>query len=988
MTSNRRISFWKRVLTVILVLALCVPVNLQAAKVKLNKASIILEQKSAYTLKLTGTKKTVKWASSNKKVASVSSKGKVTAKKPGTATIAAKAGGKKYTCKITVPNAGYSLCKGNTLTIKKTGISGKLKWTSSKKSCVSVNQKGKVKALKAGSSLITAKRGKKVYRVLIRVQKAKLNATGKKLKRNEVYQLKVLNNKNKVKWTSKNKKIAKINQTGMVTGITPGRTIITAKVKQGTLSCTVQVSTKAHQHRYTVKTKQKATCGQKGILEYRCKSCGLHYKEYEYPLPHNFVKTVVKPTCMERGYTKYVCSNNKAHTYVTDYVKATGHSWDTGKVIREASSKKNGEKQYTCKVCGTVKSEPILWNEEKHTLQTDKAVYTEGEDILVTAQGTNSHWVGIYCESDDVGAVSPIYSYYVQDRSTNHQSGKSYIIQNQTSGGRSDVASLPAGKYKIILFKNSLKDVEDYLYITVKEIAGPRLSLDKTVYAPGEKVNVTARGSGEDWVGIYLKTDLPDISLEGGVKSIYWYYVAKDGHISGSTYAINKIGYYNSEREAYKNLPAGEYKAVLFEGSGYDIREEVEFRVEGNTQPMAPVSAEYNLDNQTDGLANGKVTVKLNAEDSSSSEIIMYWADENGPLDSYTSLAKYRVTGKTTVCHMYENTIIPEGATRLLVYTSNVFGVSEQYAEVKLPAGCNFSVGSEQPITEFQMVSDVHITDRTMAESDINYYNNQHFVGMLKDVAANSPNSQAIIINGDIADTGKEAEYLQMKRLMSQVAGIPPIYMSVGNHDLSDTNYDTQARLFIKYANTGTDTVYYDKTINNYHYIFMGSEKQGLRADLSEKQLKWLDTLLAEDTQNDPSKPVFVMLHQSLYNTVAGSFPGQNWDGAGTEGTAQAKELRAILKKYPQVMFFNGHSHWELNSEGCMYERDEELPNIFNTASVGYLWSSYDIITGEYITGSHGYTIKVYNDKVLVMGRDFENGKYIPSAVFVAENYK
>lgn len=46
--------------------------------------------------------KTVKWSTSNKKVATVNSKGKITAKGIGKATITAKVGGKKYTCKITV----------------------------------------------------------------------------------------------------------------------------------------------------------------------------------------------------------------------------------------------------------------------------------------------------------------------------------------------------------------------------------------------------------------------------------------------------------------------------------------------------------------------------------------------------------------------------------------------------------------------------------------------------------------------------------------------------------------------------------------------------------------------------------------------------------------------------------------------------------------------------------------------------------------------
>lgn len=53
-------------------------------------------------LKMQWAKGKVKWSSSNKKVAKVNSKGKVTAKKKGTAKISAKVGGKTYKCKITV----------------------------------------------------------------------------------------------------------------------------------------------------------------------------------------------------------------------------------------------------------------------------------------------------------------------------------------------------------------------------------------------------------------------------------------------------------------------------------------------------------------------------------------------------------------------------------------------------------------------------------------------------------------------------------------------------------------------------------------------------------------------------------------------------------------------------------------------------------------------------------------------------------------------
>ncbi len=72
------------------------------AAVKMNQKTLYLTPKKSYKLKLKGTKKKVTWKSSNKKVATVSKSGKVTARKIGKATIVAKVKGKKYKCKVYV----------------------------------------------------------------------------------------------------------------------------------------------------------------------------------------------------------------------------------------------------------------------------------------------------------------------------------------------------------------------------------------------------------------------------------------------------------------------------------------------------------------------------------------------------------------------------------------------------------------------------------------------------------------------------------------------------------------------------------------------------------------------------------------------------------------------------------------------------------------------------------------------------------------------
>ncbi len=81
-----------------------VPATGKAAKIKLNKKKVSLEIGDSVKLKVKSYKGKVKWSSSKKKVASVSKKGVVKAKKKGKAVITAKAGAKKMKCKITVKN--------------------------------------------------------------------------------------------------------------------------------------------------------------------------------------------------------------------------------------------------------------------------------------------------------------------------------------------------------------------------------------------------------------------------------------------------------------------------------------------------------------------------------------------------------------------------------------------------------------------------------------------------------------------------------------------------------------------------------------------------------------------------------------------------------------------------------------------------------------------------------------------------------------------
>lgn len=66
--------------------------------------SFINKKKSTFPLSLKNTKKKPKWKSKNKKIATVSKKGVITAVRVGKTTVYAKVGKKKYNCKVEITN--------------------------------------------------------------------------------------------------------------------------------------------------------------------------------------------------------------------------------------------------------------------------------------------------------------------------------------------------------------------------------------------------------------------------------------------------------------------------------------------------------------------------------------------------------------------------------------------------------------------------------------------------------------------------------------------------------------------------------------------------------------------------------------------------------------------------------------------------------------------------------------------------------------------
>ena len=266
----------RRILTLLLAALLLIPLlaigSAQAAVtpavVQLSQSSAVIDMAAGRRLDLSatvlpdGASQRVAWTSSNRRVATVSSSGVVTAKTRGTVTITATARGTNVSasCTVTVVNStlpdGISLGLNHvnmerfstrqlTATVWPDNVDTSVKWKSSRSSIVSVDKNGLLTAKKAGTATITCYSVKdKTVKATLTVtvyQKATprsltLTPSTEALVRGDTVQLKATpvpsDASAYVTWKVNNKSRASITSDGLLTAKQTGWVTVTATSRQ------------------------------------------------------------------------------------------------------------------------------------------------------------------------------------------------------------------------------------------------------------------------------------------------------------------------------------------------------------------------------------------------------------------------------------------------------------------------------------------------------------------------------------------------------------------------------------------------------------------------------------------------------------------------------------------------------------------------------------------------------------------------------------
>ncbi len=424
--------------------------------------------------------------------------------------------------------------------------------------------------------------------------------------------------------------------------------------------------------------------------------------------------------------------------------------------------------------------------------------------------------------------------------------------------------------------------------------------------------------------------------------------------------------------------------------------------------PFVSGSAEivYDFANETAGSAAGTVAVEA-----SSGKYELYWGTDEGKklseeVGGYTVYYSEFATVKANESkEIQEFTVIPEGAETVLAYKLGMLAATMEIPENKI---ADFG----EKIYSFGALSDVHFNryNGSLSGDDacITFPNALNFFEVL-DVSM-------VGISGDISANGERDSFEKYNSITSEYDF--PVYTCTGNHDVNDKftldNWqelmntgvygDTKANGVENVAENGMDFVYAPADANGDVFIFLSQYQWDYNEPysrlLKDEQLDWLEAQL----EKHKNETVYIFFHTFLNNPVEGENPymgegnlennvGRHYDLPFTEDCPDEIRFEAMMDKYENVVYFNGHSHWaydmqELNPNLNIANYGGEYATMVHVSSVSSprrTKANLNDSTEHYMRSSEGMYVEVYEDKIVFTACEFLKGKFLSYASYVIE---
>ena len=284
----------------------------------------------------------------------------------------------------------------------------------------------------------------------------------------------------------------------------------------------------------------------------------------------------------------------------------------------------------------------------------------------------------------------------------------------------------------------------------------------------------------------------------------------------------------------------------------------------------------------------------------------------------------------------------------------------------------------------FGALSDVHVTVSTFA------------MQKFKQALEYLNDTQKVVftcIAGDLTSNGTPDQFTIYRNAVAEYSPNTPVYECTGNHDVESTSVAPFLTKESTQPYTGSD-MYYSFTQGNDVFIMFGmSGWIGKTGDIfTNEALQWLYETLEENR----NRRCFVFEHcpnmvvtNGLVHKDSGSgsvvgLPAPTGNLLNQGSTS--KPFRDLMAHYKNVIWFHGHTHMDfVYQEQCSqvnYERKSGCHSIHIPSLASGRALNEDGSGWVNPVGSYGYVVDVYENYIVLRGRDFLTDKFLPIATY------
>ena len=159
---------------------------------------------------------------------------------------------------------------------------------------------------------------------------------------------------------------------GKITGVAEGSTALTASLYGLTAADMPTINVYRCEHHWDQgEIITEATCTEEGEKKFTCSICGDEKTEKVSATGHRHteIRNKKEATCKETGYSGDTWCKDCGKKILSGQTiaKTENHSWDAGKVTTKATCTEEGEKTFTCSICGDKKTEKVSATGHQHT---------------------------------------------------------------------------------------------------------------------------------------------------------------------------------------------------------------------------------------------------------------------------------------------------------------------------------------------------------------------------------------------------------------------------------------------------------------------------------------------------------------------------------------------------------------------------------------------------------------------------------------------